>query len=35
LHLSRTLAQRMHGNIRVTSEFGAGSVFTLVLPLAR
>jgi CheY-like chemotaxis protein len=34
LTLSRELAHRLGGDIHVTSEVGAGSTFTLVLPLA-
>jgi len=33
LHLSRKLAMLQHGEILFDSEYGAGSVFTLVLPL--
>jgi protein-histidine pros-kinase len=35
LHLSRTLAQLLGGEIAVTSEYGSGSTFTLTLALAR
>jgi len=34
LSISRQLAQKMHGEIRMRSEEGCGSVFTLFLPLA-
>ncbi len=33
LHVSRKLASLLHGDILFDSEYGAGSVFTLVLPL--
>ena len=32
LHVSQKLAELLGGSIRVTSEFGAGSTFTLTLP---
>jgi PAS domain S-box-containing protein len=35
LHLSRTLAQLLDGELSVASEYGAGSTFILTLPLAR
>ncbi len=34
LSISRELAHKMHGDIRMRSEEGSGSVFTLYLPLA-
>jgi PAS domain S-box-containing protein len=34
LHLSRTLAALLGGEVNVTSEYGAGSTFTLTLPLS-
>jgi len=32
LHLSRKLAEALEGRIEVKSEYGKGSIFTLVLP---
>jgi len=35
LAMVRQIVEAMHGEIRLTSEVGAGSTFTLVLPLAK
>jgi PAS domain S-box-containing protein len=35
LAISRDLARMMHGDLTVTSEFGKGSQFTLILPRSR